>query len=350
MPARTTDRGLTTLQTTLRRAALFTVLNIAAWTAWAWRDVPVHVYETVTNQRPLQSAKSWYYHLANLDLDKVAAVDADLFIIDHARPDGFGPLDRADVERLKNGPNGKRRYVVAYMSIGEAEMWRWYWREEWKDNPKTRPSWLKAENCAWPGGWAVRYWEDGWRDIIYRAEDAFVKRIARAGFDGVYLDRVDMYGVMRQERADTEELMIDLVQSLAAAGRAINPRFLVIPQNGEELLLERGYRRTIDALGKEDLLYGHSGTAVRNTEEDIAWSLARIRALSTDWKPTFVVEYLLDAQHIAKTKAELRTLGLVPTVQPRGLDGSDPTKQLTLEKSIGTAEYIKQNCDKSNSW
>jgi cysteinyl-tRNA synthetase, unknown class len=334
----------------LRSITILAILNIVGWVAWSARDTIVNGYQAMMGQRPLLAARSWYYHLADINLDKVAGETADLLVLDHAKVGGLEPMTAQDVERLKTTTDGRRRHVVAYMSIGEAETWRFYWNKAWADQPATRPSWLKGENCAWPGAWAVRYWDEGWRKIIYGDDDAFVKRIARAGFDGVYLDRVDMYGVMKAERADAEDLMIDFVQKLAAAGRAINPNFLVIPQNGEELLLYPGYRRVIDALGKEDLLYGQAGTAERNKHEDVAWSLERIRKLQSDRKPTFVVEYLLAEDHMRKTGLELRRMGLVPTFQPRKLDGSDPTKQTELTKNVGTAEYIKRNCDKTNSW
>ncbi|WP_457643387.1 endo alpha-1,4 polygalactosaminidase [Persephonella sp.] len=119
------------------------------------------------------------------DLD---STNYDLFIID-AFFKGE-PLTADDVNRLKTKPNGARRLVIAYMSIGEAEDYRYYWQDEWYFNP---PEWLAEENPDWPGNYKVRYWYPQWQDIIYRGENSYLDRILSAGFDGVYLDIIDAY-------------------------------------------------------------------------------------------------------------------------------------------------------------
>ena len=43
--------------------------------------------------------------------------------------------------------------VIAYMSIGEAENYRYYWQEEWEGNP---PSWLAEKNPDFPDNYKVR--------------------------------------------------------------------------------------------------------------------------------------------------------------------------------------------------
>lgn len=80
--------------------------------------------------------------------------------------------------------------VIAYMSIGEAENYRFYWKQDWKTGS---PSWLREENPEWPGNYAVRYWHPDWKKIIYGNSDAYLDRILAAGFDGVYLDKIDVF-------------------------------------------------------------------------------------------------------------------------------------------------------------
>ncbi len=95
-----------------------------------------------------------------------------------------------DVSSLKVKSNGGRRLVISYMSIGEAEDYRFYWQKEWKSSP---PAWMERENPDWPGNFKVRYWEEDWQDIIYGNDDSYLKKILDAGFDGVYLDIIDAY-------------------------------------------------------------------------------------------------------------------------------------------------------------
>ncbi len=114
----------------------------------------------------------------------LAAVDVDLLIVDAESEEG--PLSAGDVGRLKWKSNGARRLVLCYLSIGEAEDYRDYWNPHWAEDP---PDWLLYENPAWPGNYTVRYWDPLWKAMV----DAQLDRILAAGFDGVYLDCVDVY-------------------------------------------------------------------------------------------------------------------------------------------------------------
>ncbi len=50
--------------------------------------------------------------------------------------------------------------------------------------------------------------------------------------------------------------MVEFVKTLAAYASVRHPGFLIVPQNAEELLKHKDYLNTIDAIAKEDLLYG----------------------------------------------------------------------------------------------
>jgi cysteinyl-tRNA synthetase len=114
----------------------------------------------------LGQVKTWDFQLQRYDLARLAASPADMLVIDHSRNGRAGGIFTAtEIERLKRRPDGRPRTVIAYLSIGEAEDYRYYWRPEWKVVP---PDWLHSENCRWPSNYLVRYWMEGWQDIIYR--------------------------------------------------------------------------------------------------------------------------------------------------------------------------------------
>jgi cysteinyl-tRNA synthetase, unknown class len=258
------------------------------------------------------------------------------------------PLTADDVARLRVRPDGRPRLVVAYMSVGEAEEYRFYWQDAWKTAP---PAWLGPENCAWPQAHRVRFWEDGWRDLVYRGPDAYLKRIIAAGFDGVYLDRVDIHEAYDAERPQARAEMIGFVEELAATARKLQPGFLAIPQNGEELTADRGYRRAIDGLGKESLLYGIPGTGKRNSSLDVARSLQLAQRMASEMKPVLVVEYLQDAGTTAATRKEIAALGLVPTFEARALDGTDPlAPTVALADDHGSPEFVAKACPPGTAW
>lgn len=162
-------------------------------------------------------------------IEELAASEWDVFYID-AHASG-GALTKDEVETLKRKPQGGRRQVIAYLSIGTTETYRWYAdpvmvnsntgaflngtvengtfipaRERFGD--EDIPNWM-----LWPaysGQYADEstpiWWHPEWRDIIVRGGSEYkspsydhspfadgrssIDKIVDMGFDGVYLDNV----------------------------------------------------------------------------------------------------------------------------------------------------------------
>ncbi len=100
------------------------------------------------------------------------------------------PFTSQELDSIKHKQNGGLRKIIAYVSIGEAESYRYYWQNDWDSN---KPFWLEAENPDWPGNYTVKYWEKSWQDIIYGNNQSYIKKVIEAGFDGVYLDKIDSF-------------------------------------------------------------------------------------------------------------------------------------------------------------
>lgn len=121
-------------------------------------------------------------------LAAVEGTDYDLIIMDlFFENEALSP---DDLGRLRRKQNGGRRLLICYMSIGEAEDYRSYWKPVWKKSP---PEWIEEENPDWEGNYKVRYWDAGWQSLIFGNPDAYLDRILAAGFDGVYLDIIDAF-------------------------------------------------------------------------------------------------------------------------------------------------------------
>ncbi len=99
-------------------------------------------------------------------------------------------LTKEDINRIKNKANGGSRLIISYMSIGEAEDYRYYWQQDWEAG---NPEWIVEENPNWEGNYKVKYWEKGWKDYIYGNSESYLQKILDAGFDGVYLDIIDAF-------------------------------------------------------------------------------------------------------------------------------------------------------------
>ena len=80
--------------------------------------------------------------------------------------------------------------MLCYVSIGEAEDYRFYWKKGWKPG---NPAFLGPENPQWKRNFAARYWEPAWQAVFLGGKDSYLSRVQAAGFDGVYLDKVDEY-------------------------------------------------------------------------------------------------------------------------------------------------------------
>jgi cysteinyl-tRNA synthetase, unknown class len=140
------------------------------------------------------SINDFVYQLQNINLDALGKTKFDFAIMDYSR-DGsdaetFTP---EEVATLKNSPGGPKP-VLSYMSIGEAEDYRWYWQRSWDMNRDGRPdagapAWLGPANPNWPGNYKVRYWDPDWQQIVYD----YLDKVLAAGYDGVYLDIIDAY-------------------------------------------------------------------------------------------------------------------------------------------------------------
>lgn len=95
-------------------------------------------------------------------------------------------LTLEDIKKLKVKPQGGKRLVIGYLSVGEAESYRNYWKDEWG---KKLPNWISYENENWRENYIVKYWSKEWQEII---EDMLESHI-KSGFDGVFLDTIDTY-------------------------------------------------------------------------------------------------------------------------------------------------------------
>jgi len=159
-------------------------------------DYPLNPYNENTNSIANISEVKNFLYLINPSnyvsktefINAIKATNYDLLIMDFFFGDDNQEFNTAEVEQLKQKANGGTRLVVSYMSIGEAEDYRYYWNESWTVGS---PTWLKAENPEWEGNYKVEYWDTEWQGIIFGNENAYLDKIIGAGFDGVYLDIIE---------------------------------------------------------------------------------------------------------------------------------------------------------------
>ena len=305
----------------------------------------------------LAPARSWAYQLQHIDPAVIAACPADVTVIDSS-PDGdwrtaFKPEVVAQM-KARPGRGTPHKKLICYMSIGEAEVQRFYWRSDWlrgEHKTKSAPHWLHEPNDqGWSGNWKVRFWEPEWQRTICGAEGCFLDRIIDQGFDGVYHDIIDAYdywlnddrGKGRRPSAAGE--MVAFVRKIAEHARVTRgrPDFAIIPQNGEGLLTYPAYRASISAIGKEDILFEQIGKANAKPRvsgrrekggeagENIEDILANLRLALADRIPILSVEYLADWPEdrgkIEPVVSRMRQLGFIPHIGKRDLGSLSDTR------------------------
>lgn len=284
----------------------------------------------------LKSAKSWAYQLQGINAAALARTSYDVLVLD-------GDLGRADVQRLKRKPDGRPRLVLAYVNIGEAEDYRSYWKKAWATAP---PEWMGGANTRWQGDHRVRHWHPDWQAILFGNPASVFARLIANGFDGAYLDRVDIYAYWCGERPSSFDDMIAFVEALSQWSKAQRPGFLILPQNGEELLASQRYRAAIDGIGKEDFFFGDRGNDVMNYDTRIELQLELFGHAHRDGLPVLAVEYARQPanQEIARRRhGELghvlyfapRSLAYIGQTGPRHKEDGDTEPYLALRGRRG---------------
>jgi cysteinyl-tRNA synthetase len=250
-------------------------------------------------------------------IQRLATSGRDWVVLDAAYATG-SPWTRTDLDAIRAGRPGRK--LICYLSIGEAEDYRPYWRSDWVNDHKptaVAPPWLVAVNPGWAGNYKVKYWHADWQKIMLPAVDA----VMAAGFDGLYLDIIDGFEFFEQDgknyiddrpNPETKQTfrrdMVDWVKAIATRARKTNPAAIIIPQNGAQLLAHADYIAAIDAIGIEDLFSNGKKLQPKSHTGEILQSL---KPMAGKKKPVLDVEYPEKPEHGALVEKEAHTNGYI---------------------------------------
>lgn len=297
---------------------------------------------TVSADERLRAVDEWMYQIQALDepgaVSALAATDYDMLVLEPGHNFLDWSYDTTDiVDRLALKPDGAARLLLAYIDVGQAEDYRDYWGADWRAPTGSEAGWpeflVTADPDGWSGNYVVAYWSPDWQ-ALWLGADGIVADLAGFGFDGVYLDWVEAYddeaALIAAEEAgiDAGMEMIAFIEAIGAAGRAVDPDFLVIAQNAPYLIdaAPSRYAAAIDALAVEDTWFHGEGDAdwddpgagdLRNRHFDDYTTEARLeqvgRFQSYDL-PVFSVDYAIDTDNVALVYREAPRHGLIPLV------------------------------------
>lgn len=317
----------------------------------------------------LANVFSWFYHtgfeLEEEKLTQMANSSYDMLVIEPIFTEAENleyPIREALVQLKSERPD---RIVLAYIDIGEAEEWRYYWQKGWKIGS---PNWIVADDPdGWEGNYPVAYWHGDWKKI-WLADDGQLSRLIEVGFDGVYLDWIEAYSddnvinAAVRDGVNPRDEMIEFVKEIGAVSRKMNPDFLIVSQNAAELTSSDSYSLAIDGLSQEQVWYDggvdsepKGDCPLPATDDDIETktyigSLSRqcrkqhdeypnstlhvssaeyIRHLQvalTQELVVFTVDYAVKEPNINRARNLSRKYGFIPFVGERALDVFVPTE------------------------
>jgi len=367
------------------RLWVFVVLAGVLWAGCSGGDVEngsgdlSGVERSLVGREELGRVQAWAYQLQGLDGEgyaRLAGLEADLLVVDGFDPDSAAAgVDVAgQVARLqeKGGPGLDRRIVLSYLNVGQAEDYRDYWQQGWRVGV---PSWIvAADPDGWDGNYQVIFWREEWRRLVR----GMVREAVRLGFDGVYLDWIEVYEdeqvvafaaaegknplrEMLRLIGDMREWGNEALREIRVAGGSGESRgkkqqgageFLLVAQNAADLA-EQGeqYFRLIDGIAQEQVFFdgaagddGPEGDCpLPATQKDVGssgyvdslsvgcgdladldisseWYLERLTAFREAGVKVFTVDYALVPENISRVFSRAEAEGFVPYAAPRPLD------------------------------
>lgn len=214
---------------------------------------------------PQKKINSWAYYLKNIDVDKAIRANADMIIID--RETKNGTITKQHVQKLKD--SGK--LVIAYLSLGEAEDYRSYWKDDWEPND---PNWLGEQSKVWKGNYFVKdLLSQQWTNIT----NDQITQVKQLGFDGILIA-----GITQNQNADK------FIERVSIFSKRDNSKFKVLIQNynSKEIV------NIVDGIVREGLSYNILGVVNKNTSTEIE----KLKQFKQPNKDVFVVEFVTDAK------------------------------------------------------
>lgn len=290
----------------------------------------------------IADVKTWMYQLQNLDdsvaVNKLSKTNYDMLVLEPGDDLKKSVYNTSQIiNQLRFTADGKRRLLIAYIDIGEAEDYRSYWKNDWIAPTVSKTGYpdflLTVDPDGWSGNYPVAYWNNIWKSI-WISSGGRIQQIASLGFDGIYLDWVEGYdnkdikAAAAKSGVIPEKEMLDFIEEMRKIAKKINPDFLIIQQNAPLLINYDSNRLVtlIDALAVEDTWFGGAGDAkwtdplagdIKNNQQDeysTGNRLTQYKKYLTQNIPVFSVDYCIAVGNARLVYLEARKAGLIPLV------------------------------------
>jgi cysteinyl-tRNA synthetase len=231
-------------------------------------DIPS---KPIFRQKAEPQYKSWAYNLTDMNFDRIKNSKYDLVILETEKDKKH--LSENVVKNIKS----TNKTVFAYVSLGQAEKYRAYWKSSWN---KKLPPWMGDKNRIWKGVYDVNeLTNQEWLAISYKIIDKVIEN----GFDGVLIAGLD------DNKNQTEVANFVSIISKYAKSKVNN--FKIFVQDTEELVNNKNFINNIDGVVRQSVYYEMLSTKPRS-EKYINSVLENLKALRNKEKTVLIVEYV----------------------------------------------------------
>ncbi|MFH1760911.1 MAG: endo alpha-1,4 polygalactosaminidase, partial [bacterium] len=180
---------------------------------------------------------------------------------------------------------GKTIYI-GYISIGEAESFRWYW-------PQVKDSdFLLWENKNWKNDYLIDIRSGVWQDILIRQ---VIPHIISKGFKGLFFDTIDTPIFLEEENGQKFRGSTKALVKFIRRVRKTFPDLILISNNGLKAVSSFG--KYMDLLVVESLNTTYDFQDKKYKKADLSWRNVRLNHLNNFLEkhgnmPVLVIDYL----------------------------------------------------------
>lgn len=227
------------------------------------REVKV---DTVENKKPklniLNKDKyeqvSWAYYLKDPVLLAIETAPFSLFVIDVENENTV--FTKKQISKLQ-----KTKKVFAYLSLGDAEDYRSYWKPLWNQK---KPKWLGNEHPLWKGNFSVQdLLNKEWLEITKQQLD----NVISVGYDGIVISGLGL--------PDSNKFLTKIQEYLKSKKSSLKVYVQDYIYADSKL---------IDGVVKQGLIYNIDGSSSKATQQE----LKELLKYKNEKKEILVVEYV----------------------------------------------------------
>lgn len=246
-------------------------------------------------------------------------------------------VEPENISPYTHGFKSYKKKIYAYVSIGEAEAYRRYFKE-------IKPEWKIAQNRAW-GSTVMDISSDEYHEFLYAHA---IEPLVQKGYENFFFDTLDSYQIAAETESQRKEYERGLIRFIKKF-KLRYPHAKLIVNRGFEVMDQ--IHTSVDAVLFESLFQGLSPATLAYDsvkERERQWLLSQIKKVKAYGLELICVDYVdsKDEEKAEETAKKIEALGIIPYVSNKeltryGLSSKEPVKREVL--LLYNTDYARQH-------